>query len=177
MVMSAALFKTVNLDPQVDFFTVMMYRVYQSIGLAFLFIPITTIAYVGIPQEANNTVSGMINLARNIGASVGVSLVETMLARRTQFHQDRLAAHLTGYDSGLHAAARGLSATLLQHGLGRSESMHQAYARLYGAVLGQASMLAYIDAIWVMGVACAVMVPLAFLMARNDPRTAGMAVH
>jgi MFS transporter, DHA2 family, multidrug resistance protein len=175
--MSWALFQTTNLDPQVDFFTVMMYRVYQSIGLAFLFIPISTIAYVGVPQEDNNTVSGMINLARNIGASVGVSTVETMLARRAQFHQDRLITHLTGYDAGLHAAARGLGATLMHHGLSHSEAMHQAYGRLYGAMLGQASMLAYIDALWMMAVACAVMVPLAFLMAKNDPRSASMAVH
>jgi MFS transporter, DHA2 family, multidrug resistance protein len=175
--MSWALFQTTNLNQQVDFFTVMMYRVYQSIGLAFLFIPISTVAYVGVPQEDNNTVSGMINLARNIGASVGVSLVETMLARRTQVHQDRLITHLTGYDSGLGAAARGLGATLFHHGLSRHEATQQAYGRLYGAMTGQAAMLAYVDALWVMGVACAVMVPLAFLMEKNDPRTASLAVH
>ena len=57
----------------------MMYRVYQSIGLAFLFIPINTICYVGVPQEQNNQISSMINLTRNLGGSFGISFVATML--------------------------------------------------------------------------------------------------
>jgi DHA2 family multidrug resistance protein len=80
VVSALALFQMSNIDLSIDFHTAMMYRVYQSAGLALLFVPITTMAYVGVPPEKNNTVSVMVNLARNIGASVGISAVTTIIA-------------------------------------------------------------------------------------------------
>ncbi len=98
-----------SLNPQIDFWNATMYRIYQSVGLAFLFIPINTIAYFDIPQEKSREVSSMINLFRNLGGSVGISMVETMLARRTQFHQDRLISHVTNYDSGCAGGVQALA--------------------------------------------------------------------
>ena len=89
----------------IDFRTAMLYRVYQSIGLAFFFVPINTICYVGVPQEQNNQVSAMINLMRNLGGSFGISFVTTMLARRSQVHQTYLAAHVTNSNSTAARAA------------------------------------------------------------------------
>jgi len=169
VMMALALFKMTNLDQQVDFRTAMMYRVYQSVALAFLFVPITTMAYVGIPQEQNNTVSGMINLSRNIGASVGISMVETMIARRSQFHQNRLITRLTPYDMTLRQATQGLGAQLSHRGVVGPSAVSQAYSAIYQGVIGQATMQAYIDTIWVMAVACLFMVPLIFLMRKNEP--------
>ena len=90
----------------IDFRTAMLYRVYQSIGLAFLFVPINTICYVGVPQEQNNQVSAMINLMRNLGGSFGISFVTTMLARRSQVHQTYLAAHVSNSNT-MQASAAG----------------------------------------------------------------------
>jgi DHA2 family multidrug resistance protein len=90
-----AFYQMASLNPLIDFRTAMLYRIYQSVGLAFLFIPINTAAYLGIPREKSREVSSMVNLFRNIGGSVGISIVETMLARRAQFHQDRLITHST----------------------------------------------------------------------------------
>ncbi len=87
------MFHMTSLYLGIDFRTAMMYRVYQSIGLAFLFVPINTLCYVGVPQEQNNQISSMINLMRNLGGSFGISFVATMLARRAQVHQTNLAAH------------------------------------------------------------------------------------
>ncbi len=176
LMMALALFKMTNLDQQIDFRTAMMYRVYQSIALAFLFVPITTMAYVGIPQEQNNTVSGMINLSRNIGASVGISVVETMIARRSQFHQNRLITRLTPYDMPLREATRGLGAQLSHRGVVGPSAVSQAYGAIYQGVIGAATMQAYIDAIWAMGVACLFMLPLVFLMKKNEPGK-GMRAH
>ena len=71
-----------------------MARIIQGTGLAFLFVPINTVAYSYLPPEKNNAASGLINLARNVGGSVGISFVTTMLDRRTQFHRAQLSAHL-----------------------------------------------------------------------------------
>src|ERR1700730_18516126 len=62
-------------------------RMFQGLGLAFLFIPINVSAFAYVPRELTNMGTGIINLARNIGASVGIATVTTMLERRTQAHQ------------------------------------------------------------------------------------------
>ncbi len=88
--LSFSLFHMTTFDLGVDFRTVTMARVFQAMGLAFLFVPINTAAYSGLPRDKNNAASGLMNLARNIGGSVGISFVTTGLARRAQVHQVRL---------------------------------------------------------------------------------------
>jgi DHA2 family multidrug resistance protein len=94
-----ALYQMMHINLQIDFRTAVIWRVYQSAGMAFLFIPINTAAYLGIPREKNNDVSGLLNLARNVGGSVGISFVATAIARHAQQHQDFLVAHATPFDA------------------------------------------------------------------------------
>ena len=91
---------------------------FQAAGLAFLFIPINTLSYNGIPMTKNNDVSGLTNLARNIGGSVGTAFVVTMLARRQQFHQDRLGTSITQSSGNLQSRLDALGSYLVQHGGG-----------------------------------------------------------
>src|SRR5262249_15297901 len=93
--LSFSLFHMTNFDLGIDFKTVALARVLQAAGLAFLFVPINTAAYSALPREKNNAASGLMNLARNVGGSVGISFVTTMLDRRTQFHLARLMTNLT----------------------------------------------------------------------------------
>jgi MFS transporter, DHA2 family, multidrug resistance protein len=172
-----ALYQMASIDPQIDFWSAMMYRIYQSLGLAFLFIPINTIAYFDIPQEKSREVSSMVNLFRNLGGSVGISIVETMLARRSQFHQDRLITHVTNYDGALRSGARALSSSLFHSGLSHSDAANQAMARVYGGVQLQAAAQAYIDIIWVFGITCVLMLPLVLVLKKNNPRQTRMAAH
>src|SRR5262249_12553781 len=91
-VISLALFyMSHTLYTGLDFSTVVKLRVYQSAGMAFMFVPINTLCYVGIPPEKNNSVSGIINLSRNMGGDIGIALVTTLLARRSQLHQAALS--------------------------------------------------------------------------------------
>jgi DHA2 family multidrug resistance protein len=170
LVSGLALFHLTTLNLQIDFKSAMMYRVYQSMGLALLFVPISTAAYAGIPMEKGGDVSGMINLFRNIGGSVGISLVETMIARRAQFHQEHLVAHITPYHQTVQNAVSSLSSALFHHGLSQPHALRQTYARIYEEVIAQATVQAYIDAAWVLGVACLAMVPMALLLKKNAPR-------
>src|ERR1700756_4466286 len=82
-------------DLDIAFRTVAAGSALQAVGMAFLFVPINTAAYAFLPREKNNAASGLMNLARNIGGSVGISFVTTMLARRAQFHQAMLAQNLS----------------------------------------------------------------------------------
>ena len=148
MISAWALYEMASINPQIDFWSATIYRIYQSVGLAFLFIPINTIAYFDIPQEKSREVSSMVNLFRNLGGSVGISMVETMFARRAQFHQDRLISHVTNYDSALRGGAQSLGSSLFHSGLSHSDAANQALARIYGGVQVQATAQAYVDIVW-----------------------------
>jgi DHA2 family multidrug resistance protein len=117
---SLGLIHMATFSTDIDFKYAMLARCYQAVGLAFLFVPINTAAFAFVPRNKNNAASGLINLARNVGGSVGISLVTTILSRRTQFHQSRLienasalnpqfskAIHGFGQISGLPGGASG----------------------------------------------------------------------
>src|SRR5213594_2350679 len=88
-------YSTKQLGLFIDFWTATRVRTAQVAGLGFLFVPITLAAYVGIPEEKSNAVSGMVNFMRNIGSGVGTSIVTTMIARRSQYHQTILVGTVT----------------------------------------------------------------------------------
>jgi MFS transporter, DHA2 family, multidrug resistance protein len=158
-----------NLD--IDFRTMMWARVFQSAGIAFLFVPINTTAFAQLPREKGTAAAGLINLSRNIGGSVGISFVTTMLARRVQFHQSVLVAHLNEYNGRFLASVQTLEGALTAGGVGAVTSTSKAYGVLGQEMSRQASMLSYRDNFFVLGLSALALVPLAFLMKR--PRGGG----
>jgi DHA2 family multidrug resistance protein len=156
-----------TLYPGIDFSTAVWLRIYQAVGLAFLFVPINTVVYAGIPSVKNNAVSGVVNLSRNMGGSIGIALVTTTIARRSQFHQATLAAHLDQGHRPLVASLAGLSQALQHAGSTSVDAARQAYGAIYRVLGQQAQTLAYADALLVLAGVAAVMVPLVFLTARN----------
>jgi DHA2 family multidrug resistance protein len=174
--LSFSLFHMTHFDLGIDFGTVVWARIFQAAGLAFLFVPINTAAYAYLPREKNNAASGLMNLARNIGASVGISVVVTMLTRRAQFHQDRLVSHITRTNPTVYSAVQGIAHALQARGLDANTALHQAYARIQAMVVGQATMLAYIDCFWFLGIAILAMVPMLLIM-KKTKAGGGIAVH
>ncbi len=175
-VVGLSLFHMTNFDVSIDFRTVAIARAFQALGLAFLFVPINTVAYAFLPKDKNNAASGLINLARNIGGSVGISLVTTMLERRSQFHQNQLVDHVN-YGSGrLHAMINAMTHLFVSRGSSSYEATHQAYGMVSNLVNQQATMLAYIDNFKMLGVAVLAMIPFVFLMKKVKPG-GPMAVH
>jgi DHA2 family multidrug resistance protein len=164
-----ALFYMTSIYPGISFSVAVRYRILQSIGLAFLFIPITTNAYEGVPPEKYNQVSGMTNLARNIGGSVGISLATTLIARRAQHHQAHLVSHLVPGDPQYRDTVTSLARYLAHSGASTADAARAATGRVFGTLLEQSVALAYIDTIRALAVASACMVPLAFLLRRNIP--------
>jgi len=174
--LSFALFHMTRFDTAVDFRTVATARIFQAIGLAFLFVPINTAAYAFIPKNKSNAASGLINLARNIGGSIGISLVTTMLARRTQFHQANLNNDIHAGSPQLRAMIAETTRALIAKGSSAYQASHQAYAMVANMLDRQATMLAYIDNFWLLGVSVLVMLPLVFLMKKVKPG-GPLAVH
>jgi DHA2 family multidrug resistance protein len=165
----AMFFSTRRIDLQLSFHAAVWLRIAQVIGLGFLFVPITLVAYVGIPPEKNNAVAGIANFMRNMGSSVGTSLVTTMIARRSQFHQARLVQNARVDNPNFVKAANALSGHLASAGLGSYRGNLQAYARIYQSLQNQAASLAYIDTFKVLAVGAVIMFLLAFVLKKNDP--------
>lgn len=144
--------------------TAIIARCYQSAGLAFLFVPINTAAYAFVPRNKNNQASGLINLMRNVGGSVGISMVTSILTRRTQYHQARLTEGMSTLNPAFNHALQGAHNSLMRHGSSAANAANQAYGVVMNTVLRQASVLAYIDCFYILAIVFGAMIPLVFLM-------------
>lgn len=174
-VIAASLFHMAHtLYPGIDFRTAILIRVYQAAGLAFLFVPINTVAYQGIPPTKNNAVSGIVNLARNLGGDIGIAFVTTVIARRSQFHQARLVERLDAGNPVLRVRLAELAAALQRAGSSSADAARRAYGALARQLAQQAQTLAYLDVLFLLGCFTALMVPLVFLTRRAQPGTAAM---
>jgi len=174
--LSFSLFHMTGFTLGIDFKTAVYARMLQAVGLAFLFVPINTSAYAYLPREKNNAASGLMNLARNIGGSVGISFVTTMLDRSTQKHLSDLMGHLTAANAQFQATLHGIAQSLMAHGTSPADAQRQAYAVMQGTVQRQATMLAYIDNFHILGYAILAMIPMILLMKRTKS-SGEMAVH
>jgi DHA2 family multidrug resistance protein len=165
--MAFALFHLATLNLNINFATASMARIYQAIALAFLFVPINTAAYTAIPPGKSNNASALVNLARNLGGSFGISISTTLLAHRAQFHQSNLTSHITPYDSSYQTMIQGLTQKLIEQGTGAVQAIAQANGVIYNLVLKQANALAFLDIFWLLGIMVVVSIPLVLMMKRN----------
>jgi DHA2 family multidrug resistance protein len=172
----AMLYSTRRIDLDISFKVAMWLRVAQAAPLPFLFVPITLASYVGIAADKSNEAAGLINFMRNIGSSVGTSMVTTLLARRSQFHQAMLSSYTTNYDPAFRNSAAALSQQLIHSGTSAADAQHQAYGMIYQAMQNQSQLLSYVDVYRVLAIGAAIMFLLAFVMRKNDTRTGGVAV-
>jgi len=176
-ILALSLFHMASFNLEIDFRTAMGARIYQSAGMAFLFVPINVMAFYFIPKEKINNATGIINLARNIGGSVGIAGVVTMLARRAQFHQAVLVSHMTPLDSAYQAMLGGAKQMMVAQGSDPVLAAHQAQGLAYGLLMRHATMLAFLDDFWLMAVATLAVIPFMFLMKKVRPHKGPEVAH
>ncbi len=151
---------------QIDFRTIVQLRMIQVIFLPLVFVPISTLNYVGVPREKNNQVSGLSNFARNIGGAIGTSLLTTFLARQNQTHQRSYAAHTTSANHNFQQMLDGYKAMFLSHGFDASVATKKALALAYQTVQQQSGALSFMNSFWVMSLLVSILIPLPFIMRR-----------
>jgi MFS transporter, DHA2 family, multidrug resistance protein len=171
----AMYYSTQGIDLQISFMAATWLRIYQVIGIGFLFVPVTLAAYVGIAPEKNNAVAGIVNFMRNMGSSVGTSMVTTLIARRSQFHQEILGGYVREGSTNLLNSATGLSHHLAATGTATPDALKHAYALIYQEVQAQAGVLSYVDTFMVLAVMSGIMFFLSFFLKKNDPGGGGEA--
>jgi len=164
---------TQRIDLTISFASASWLRIVQVVGIGFLFVPITLAAYIGMPAEKSNAVAGMVNFMRNIGSSVGTSLVTTLIDRRSQYHQSVLVSHTTPGSQNFQNLVDGATRLFIHSGMSPPDAQHRAYATVYQLVQTQGATLAYIDTFWVLAVLSAIMFVLSFVLRKNDPGGGG----
>jgi DHA2 family multidrug resistance protein len=174
---SLALFNMTRFNTDIDYATVAWARIYQSVGLGMLFIPVNTIAFLGLPPAKNNDASALINMMRNLGGSFGIAIATTVLARRQQHHQNVLVGHVTPYTSQYDTTIQAMQQAFARNAASTVDSLHQAQAQLYAMVQRQALALSYIDAFWLLAFVFAAMLPLVLMLRKPDPGTGGPPAH
>jgi DHA2 family multidrug resistance protein len=176
-VVALSMWHMMSLSPAADFSFFAWARVYQTIGLPFLFIPITSASYAGLPADKSSEASSLINVSRNLGGSIGVSVAGTLLAENTQVHQAYLSDHLVPSSPAFQAAVQHATMTLAGQGLPPPAAASTAYGLLGQTVTQQATLLAYIDVFWGYALLAAVLVPVAFFLLRPAEGRAPAGVH
>jgi len=157
------------LSSDIDFASVAKARVFQSAGLAFLFVPISVAAYVGLPKTKTNQAATLINLAQSLGGSFGIAAITTLISRRTQFHQSRIIDNLNFSNSVYESSLQDLTASQAATDGSLVDAAQRAQASVYGAVQLQANVLSYVDAFYLLAFACLLTIPLVFLLRANKP--------
>ena len=164
LITAVGIYNLTRLSLDTAYATVTLWRMMQVIGLAFIFIPISTLNYVGVPRSKSNQISSLSNFARNLGGSAGTALLTTFLARTTQTHQQELATHTGPGSVGYVRYLASIAGMLQSHGVSVAQSTQLAVGYAYQQMIRQASMLAYQNAFLVLSVVILCLTPLPFLM-------------
>ncbi len=167
---SFSLHRFTGINLQMDFRTIMTLRMVQVLFMPLIFVPISTLNYIGVPREKNNQVSGISSFARNLGGSIGTSLLGTFLTRQNQMHQVALVAHTTHTNKNFEQMLNGFKAMFISQGYDAATATTKALAMAYRTVQLQAGTLSFENSFWVMSIIVLCLAPLPFVMRRPKLR-------
>jgi DHA2 family multidrug resistance protein len=164
-----AMWRLTHINGDISFSYAAQMRVWIAAGIPFLFVPLSNAAYVGLPPDQSSQASSMLSIFRNLGGTLGISLVQTFLAQRQQFHQARLVEHLQPLNPNYQALTAQVGQTLRGLGVAPSQVEGVQMGRLYQQVIRQAQLLSYMDVFWLLTIIVACVVPLVFFLRTSAP--------
>jgi DHA2 family multidrug resistance protein len=174
---ATGVFYTMHFSPATNMGTFIAMRIVTVMGLPFLFIPISTMAFIEVPPALNNKASALFSLCRNLGGSFGIALIATYLFRHTQVWQTYLGARLSPYSVQTQQALMQHAAALTAAGVSPAAAPGQAQAMLYNQLQQQSSFMAYVDSFQIMSWIMLLLVPVALMMPGAIPKNAGPPAH
>jgi len=149
----------------------------QGVSLGLLFVPLTTITMGLIPKEQMGNATSIFNLLRNLGGSIGIAMVTTLIARYQQVHTNVLISHVTPYNLRTHRVLGGLQSAMGAQGSDPATATRQGLTELFGLVQRQAAILSFLDVFRLLTIMFLLAVPLVLLMKRPRKGAGGMPVH
>ena len=151
-------------------------RIYMAIGIPLVFLPVTTASYEGLKESQTDQASALINVARNVGGSMGVCLAQNMLAYRGQFHNNRLIETVTTDRPAYQETLRQATQYFSQHGYAGPDAQRQATAWIGSQIQAQVTYWSYIDVFWCLAIVAAAAIPLALILKKVE-LGGGAAAH
>ncbi len=142
----------------------------SGFGSGSIFVPLSAVTVTGLANEEIGNASGLYNLSRNVGGSIGISIVNTIVARHQQLHQSELVRSVTSTSVPLQNQLHALQAYLHTQGYSAAESMHKAYALIGEMVAGQALLWSYVDDFRYMALVSFACIPIVFILKKAIPR-------
>jgi DHA2 family multidrug resistance protein len=176
VVSSMAFFGYSHMSLESGTWDILLHQINQGAGMAFVFVPLTILTMESIPKAETGYATSLYSVMRNIGSSIGISFVTTWVARRSQFHQSILAAHVTSYDLQTQqflGLARGL---FFHQGSDWNMAGSRSLDVLYGMLRQQAALISFIEVFRIMGFLFLATVPLVLLMRKARQRGTVRAV-
>ncbi len=164
LISAYSLYSLSKLNLNAGYWDIFWPQLLQGTSMGLLFVPLTTITNGPIPKEQMGNATSLFNLMRNIGASIGIASVTTIVARHSQAHTNDLARHVTPYDPAAVAMINSIKSGLIASGADPVTAAHQAYAAAFGIVQRHAAMLAYLDAFFLLAVMFVAVLPLILIM-------------
>ena len=165
-----------DIDLQISVGNIVWPQVLSGLGIGFVFVPLTVLATGTLTNEQIGNATGIFNLMRNIGGSFGIAAVTTLLAREAQVHQAAMVSHLTAYDPAFQQRLHDLGAAFAARGNPLIASQ-RAYDSIYQTLVGQATLLAYIDIFRLLAFLCLVCIPAALLFRKVKAGRRPPALH
>lgn len=169
--MGCALIYSSTLSPNVDFKTMVFMRTFQTAGLAFLFVPISTVAYLTLPRELNGDGAALFAMFRNVFGSIGISLSTAEVTQRSQVHQSYLSQWASPFHQPYQALVAQYEQALRAMGQASAVVHDIAVGRVYQVFRTQAAVLGYADVFFYCAIIAFAVVPFCFLL---SPKTGGM---
>ena len=166
-----------NLNLQAGYWDIFWPQLVQGIGMSLLFVPLTTVAMAPIPRERMGNATSLFNLMRNIGGSVGIAVTGTMLARNQQAATALLGANVTPYDAASQSVLAQMRGAMMAAGVDAATATNRAYAAVFGMVVKQAAMVAFVGIFQLMGIIFLALVPLVLIMQRPKRGAAVASGH
>ncbi|KOC92820.1 DHA2 family efflux MFS transporter permease subunit [Winslowiella iniecta] len=159
-----SMFYSMRLTPNVDFTTLAMMRSAQSVGLGFLFVPLTTIAFISIPQRLNADAAALFTMFRNVAGSIGISLSTAAITDRSQVRSATMAHNMTPLNEPFNLTVEHWAQAIRDFTSAVGDPVTLATGQLYQEMVAQSRILAYIDVFMGLGIVALMMIPFCLLL-------------
>jgi MFS transporter, DHA2 family, multidrug resistance protein len=172
LIQAAALWNLSHFSDEISFWDAAVGRLIQAAGLPFLFVPINAVAYVGLPRTSTAQASSLLNVARNLGGTLGISSAQTIFAHQQQIHQTRLVEFMNPLNPNYVDYYGRVQGALAAGGSGGADPLGQ----IYSTVQRQANMQAFLGVYWSMMILVLLVTPMVLFM-RSGKGQSGGAGH
>ena len=176
-IMGCSLIYSHYLVPNIDFKTLAYMRAAQTVGLGFMFVPISQIAFSTLPKTANADAAALFTMFRNYFGSLAISGATALVTERSQIRQAHLVSHTSLLDRGYTMTMNDLQAAFLARGNPAGGTAQQATNWLYQQLHAQAAILAYSDVFMTTAIISFMIVPFCFLMSSKTGGGGGPGAH